>query len=352
MATLAVAIALANFGLSAVLGESPRLLRREVVYSPSEFDRIAEQVAAAERSRNIQSPRSASLRKPLVLVVGLSTAREDIDPSVIGPAVCGGSQLLNLGSSGGSFSELSYYLRTLDRSQLRPDAILLAVHPVWMTTRIALPDSSSGAWQGVAKIHNPDDVVRLSRLTLHSLWIQRNRNAIHTLLTNQLLRLRWVFTAPFGLALPALVPISSTDPWAPRFSYSAPHADRQFLDAQMRSWKALGWFDPDSYATRGPEADAVIAIAERSLRMSPQSLVVLMPESSALRANAPPAAEMRLRGALAEGGFGFPVLDFRAAIPDSAFYDYAHLNALGRRRFSRSLATTLRRMVACRQQPV
>ena len=41
-----------------------------------------------------------------------------------------------------------------------------------------------------------------------------------------------------------------------------------------------------------------------------------MPESSSLRTNAPLVAEMRLRAALADGGFDFPILDFRTAFPD------------------------------------
>lgn len=345
-------VAATNFAFSALLGPSPRVLRREVVYSPSEFDRIAEQVAAAERllTNDARSRGSTTSPKPLLLVVGLSTAREDIDAPVIEQAVCSGSRLLNLGSSGGSFSELSYYLKALDRTQLHPVAVLLAVHPVWMASRIALPDSSVSTWEAARRIRGPEGAVAASRLALRSLWIHTNRNAIHTVLTNELLRFRWAITAPFGLTLPALVPMSSDDPWAPRFSYKGSHANSEFRDGQMRSWKALGWFDADVYAARGPEADAAIEIAKRSARLTSQSVVVLMPESSTLRANAPPAAEMSLRAALAEGGFDFPILDFRTALPDSQFYDHAHLNASGRSRFSLALGVSLSRLISCQKR--
>jgi hypothetical protein len=169
-------------------------------------------------------------------------------------------------------------------------------------------------------------------------------------LTNDLLRFRWFFTEPFGLALPALVPISSEDPWAPRYSYKESHATNEFLDAQMRSWKALGWFDPSVYSTRGPEADALTEILTRSSRLAPHTVVILMPETSTLRANAPSAAEASFRGALSTTGFSFPVVDLRESIPDSLFYDNAHLNATGRRRFSRTLAASLRRLITCRNE--
>jgi hypothetical protein len=351
---LAVALALlvANMALAALLGASPRLLRREVVYSPSEFDRIAEQVAAAERllTNDNHARGPAATAEPLLLVVGLSTAREDIDAPIVERVVCGGSRLLNLGSSGGSFSELNYYLRTLDRTQLRPVAVLLAVHAVWMTSRVALPDSSVGIRNVVRRIGTSPGAVAASRLVVASLWINANRNGIHTVLTNELLKFRWAITAPFGLTLPALVPMSSEDPWAPRFAYSGLHANPEFLDGQLRSWKALGWFDPNSYAVRGPEADAVMEIAKRSARLTSQSLVILMPERSTLRAKAPAAAEMSLRTALAEGGFDFPILDFRTALPDSLFYDHAHLNAFGRHRFSRALAASVDPLISCQNR--
>jgi hypothetical protein len=347
---IVLGLGVANFVLSALLGASPRLLRREVVYSPGEFDRIGEQIATAERSlaNDARTSGSGTYTPPLTIVVGLSTAREDIDAPTVQQAVCGGSRLLNLGSSGGSFSELAYYLRTLDRTQLHPVAVLLAVHPVWMTSRLALPDSAIDMRDAMQRIRRPEDVVGMSRLAAQSLWIHANRDAIHTVLTNDLLRFRWAFTAPFGLSLPALVPTSSDDPWAPRFSYRESHATHEFLDAQMRSWRALGWFDPSAYTATGPEADALTEIATRSARLAPHTIVALMPESSILRASAPSAAEESLRSALSATGFSFPVLDFRKSIPDSLFYDNAHLNATGRSRFSRTLAGSLRRLIACR----
>jgi hypothetical protein len=84
--------------------------------------------------------------------------------------------------------------------------------------------------------------------------------------------------------------------------------------------------------------------------LTSQSLLVLMPESSPLRTHAPAGAELRLRGALAEGGFNFSILDFRAALPDSVFYDYAHLNASGGKRFSRDLAASLGRQISCQKE--
>jgi hypothetical protein len=344
---IGIGLVVLDLALSAVLGASPRFLRKEVVYSPSEFDRIAERISSAERAvADEERTRGiAASALPLTIVVGLSTAREDIDAPTLERAICRGSRLLNLGSSGGSFSELRYYLGSLERTQLHPQAMLLAVHPVWMTSRVLLPErrepwGMTGAW-------NLRDVRDVPQSFEHSLWSYTNRDAIHTLLTNELLKVRWQITAPFGLTLPSLVPRSSTDPWAPRYAYTQLHASPDFMRAQLATWKALGWFDSSSYMESRTEDTALIEIARLSGRLAEQSIVVLMPETSTLRLKTPLVAERALRAALTQSGYEFPILDFRRSIADSLFYDYAHLNATGRGEFSRQLAAVLEGRIKC-----
>lgn len=336
-----------DFLLSTVLGASPRFLRREVVYSPSEFDRIAEQVSSAERAIADEA-RTRGITPsalPLTIVVGLSTAREDIDAPTLERAICGGSRLLNLGSSGGSFSELHYYLGSLDRTQLHPRAMLLAVHPVWMTSRV-LPESRGDHWRMI-ETWSLGSLIGFPQKLKRYMWSYANRDAIHTLLTNELLRLRWTITAPFGLSLPSLLPRSSVDPWASRFAYKEARATPKFLSAQLATWKEMGWFDSTSYLESGSEGTAVTEIARLSAELAPESIVILMPETSTLREKTPTVAERKLRAALTQSGYAFPIMDFRRSIADSLFYDFAHLNAGGRAEFSRELGAALKPIIKC-----
>jgi hypothetical protein len=339
---------IANFGALVVFGPAPAMLQRQEILDPGEYERLGSRLASVERSEGRTDRGLAPAAPPLALIVGFSTAREDVDAALVAPSLCGGVRVLNLGGSGGSFRELSYYLENLRRTRLRPAVMILALHPSWLAGRqwsepraYDLPDLARalrGPERGEASIR---DVAR------QWLWIRANRNAMHAALSNALLGGRGAVADLFGLSTSTLFPAAADDPWQTRRRYRAQHAPQAVLDGQLGSWSDLGWFSPDRYSTSSTEARTAGRVIQQASASSARTVVLLMPESSTLRTRLPAAAERSMRQVIAAVAPSVPVLDFRARIADSLFYDHAHLNGGGRAQFSGLLGPDLSRALRC-----
>jgi hypothetical protein len=318
-------------GASRLLAVDPRQFE---ALDPGEYERMGRQIAAAERE--ISGTASSF---PLVVVAGLSTAREDIDADLLGSALCGGTRVLNLGSSGGSFRELAFYLRSLERTTLRSRLSILAVHPVWLAGRTHLATAATGTMR--APSSSPVALTNLPDFIQSHVWVLENRRGIHGALFNLLWQVRESIADRFGLPPHNVFAISDVSPWSPRISYHAPRADDWEWRRQLSAWRGFGWFDSTNFAPNVADASYVRTGIERLRVLGGPVVVVLMPEHSRLRQLVPSTAYAAFRLAL-----GTPtnvrLIDLRAALPDSLFYDYAHLNETGRREFSGLLGHRVR----------
>ncbi|MBV8458628.1 MAG: hypothetical protein JO122_18670 [Acetobacteraceae bacterium] len=105
-----------------------------------------------------------------------------------------------------------------------------------------------------------------------------------------------------------------------------------------------GWTDPAAYSSEGANARALIALVRAARAPGIEVVILLLPEGTTLRTSIPPEAMRCLRDTLTRG-FGPaapPVIDLRAALPDSMFHDPLHPSLAGRQRATRLLIEALR----------
>jgi hypothetical protein len=344
LAVIAVALVLVSVMLAAVFGVAPEPLRRAEVLDPNEYQRIGEQIAAVEREGG--TPKRGG-RQPLAVVLGLSTAREDIDAATLGPALCGGMQVLNLGSSGGSYRELAFYLQTVRYTHLRSALTVLAVHPVWLAGRIQPPPARSGRDELAAMLSHGPSRSAAKELAREWIWLYANRLGMHAALVNALERLRERVAERYGLDMRQRFPDGHASPWSAHVAYRGSRASGEFLNEQLRAWHDYGWFDARNFSASGSEAESLRQLMGETRALGDRVVIVLLPEHSAARWRIPDAAAATFR-AVVSGGDSVPILDLRARLPDSLFYDYAHVNAGGRARVTALVGELASSAAGCR----
>jgi hypothetical protein len=344
LAVVAGALVLANLGLGLAFGVAPESLRRAEVLDPGEYQRIGEQIAAVERELSAPGRHD---ERPLAVVLGLSTAREDIDAAALGPRLCGGMRVLNLGSSGGSYRELAFYLETLRSAHLRSALTVLAVHPVWLAGRVQSAPPGGTDPELAAMLAAGPSAFPAKELARRWVWLYANRRGMHTLLLNTLWRVRERIARQFGLGLLERFPDGNASPWTARIAYHDPRATPAFLDEQLRAWHDYGWFDAANFSASGPEARSLRQLLVEARALGDRVVIVLLPEHSAARRRIPEAAAIAFDGALA-GAVPVPLIDLRDRLPDPLFYDYAHVNSAGRARATALMGGLVSSAAGCR----
>jgi hypothetical protein len=327
-----------NVILTLAVGFAPPALRRAELLDPDTKLSISERVAAVQ-----QSIRSGGwTERELAVVIGLSTAREGIDPITFERATGGKFRLLNIAGSGGSFRELQFYYQNVFASHLRPRVVILAVHPSWLSGRAVRPQADSlGEVVGnlLGKPTETSWIPLRSWLSGH-VWIFGNRVAINTEIRTAMLSLRGLLGELMDLEPGDLV--GSDDPWEASIRYGDLHASAEFLSTQLRQWEAFGWFDAHSFDRDTDETAALDDLLRRLKAFAPTTLLVLMPESVEFRSRVPAMAVDRLSRVVLGPYPEMAILDLRASMPDEYFYDHAHLNAAGREAFSNLIGMNVR----------
>jgi hypothetical protein len=335
-----------------LFGAHPQRLSAAEVLDPIEYRRIGAQVAAAEMDWGAGTQPGPHR---LAIVVGLSTAREDIDSRVLGAGLCpAGMTVLNLGNSGGSYRELAFYLRALRSTSLQSSLTIVAVHPVWLAGRAQASASASGASSprnaSIVSSGGPLEGLLgglLAREVQRFGWIVSNRRGLHASLVDELLRVRAAIADRFGFGASALFAGDSASPWSPRYAYHERHAGEEFLNDQLVAWARYGWFNARSFSSTGPEAASLDELLRELRSLGSPMAIVLMPERSEMRRLIPAVADRAFRVAVGRGNSA-AIVDLRDQVPDSMFYDYAHLNAGGRARVSTEMAARLSEVARCR----
>ena len=343
LAFVVLALILANSLLWAVSGPAPGSLRRAELLDPSEYERIGERVAAAEREMFV---RGHAGTRPVVVVVGLSTAREDFDAELLGSGICGRAKILNLGSSGGSYRELAFYLQTLRATRMRSALTIVGVHPVWLAGREESGEVEVSSAAPLARSARRTTREALRELSRRWIWLYGNRRGMHAVLQNALWQLRERIDDRFAFGTAARFPDAGVSPWEPRTVYSGGRAPPELLNEQMRAWYGFGWFDSSRYTVGGTEAASLRLVAEEVGSLDGPVMFVMLPEHSALRNRMPSNAMSTFQAILQHAGSA-PVLDLRNALPDAGFFDYAHANSFGRARLSLVVARRTSAVARC-----
>jgi hypothetical protein len=112
-----------------------------------------------------------------------------------------------------------------------------------------------------------------------------------------------------------------------------------------RQWKKYGVFEPSHYSPDGPALRAFAAFAGRARAAGSQVVLVLVPESTVVRARMPPEAMNAIRTGLERlGPDAPPLLDLRDTMPDDAFMDNLHMSEKARPAFTSILSDRLRQL--------
>lgn len=305
-----------NLVLTWAFGSAPPALRSLERIDSDALFAISARLDAVQRDLESEPV----TRRDFVIVTGLSTAREGIDPTVFSRATGGGLRLLNIAGSGGSFSDLTAYSAPLLRSQLHPSGIIVGVHPSWLSGRS--PQARPVNWASWISQH---------------IWIVSNRAGINAGLHRLMLSLRSQLGRVMGLDLADLARGLADDPWAFAPTYNDTHAPPDFMTLQLRAWESFGWFDAQRFREATAETVALDNLLRRLSSLAPNRVLVLMPESSAFRMRVPAEAVDSLVQVARGADTGLQILDLRASLPDDYFRDHAHLNAAGREALSRLL---------------
>lgn len=224
----------------------------------------------------------------VAVLLGLSTGREGVDPIQFHAAAQGGLFLLNIAATGGSFYEMRRHSEVLLKSGLKPDLVIMAIHPSWRAgPDLRAAPKSLAVSQGEAnKVWTQTGVRQLGQWAAQQVWVMKNRLAINSELRQFLMRWRarihhWMNVSPIDL-IPEFY-----DPWSVRVTYRDERAPPEVLQNQFRAWEIAGWFDPKRFETRTADAQILNQFVHETSYKTPHVFVALMLESEEFRRRVP-----------------------------------------------------------------
>ncbi len=283
--------------------------------------------------------------QPLVVLAGQSTLRSGISASVLQAEDDMECRYLIAGGAGGGLLHFLKTLEPLRRTSLKPDLVVLGLHYFYL-----LPDTSGVFFPGVqgppAEQQSANSPLgRLTRgisnlIRSHS-WLAERRGDFTTEFNWRFVDTRFQLAQFLGMPLPG-EPIENIDPWADYFYDTTREVpDRK---AKMEEGAVQLTGKPEIY---GRNEELMGSLIESIGRLRARgSLVALLiePENSILRAATPPEAHEALVAPI-EKAFpdsGVEIIDLIDLLPDTAFHDANHYNAVGREMLSRELARRIK----------
>jgi hypothetical protein len=326
----AVAIAAIAFGfcdllLRAVLGADPRQMAPP--FDPVALIAFYGRIAAFEV---MQAAGNAS-DDHLVAVIGMSSVKADLDPSVLGANDPLRRKWLCVGAEGRNITQVSLYARSLLASRLKPRLVVLAIHPFML--RATVRDSWEHRFDPIGHLRQGE-----RRLLVNDFfWLGRNQYTLEDEANFLADRARERVRSGVGLPFFDWYPIDNR-PWDSWNKYVGAKAPEDYLENQREGFAAE--LTPDQFGPDNGQPQALRQLVKQIRDHGSDAICVLMPESSQFRALYPPVVVNGFGAAVAAAstpGRPVPVIDLRESMPDEMFYDYSHLNAAGRLEFSARL---------------
>lgn len=264
--------------------------------------------------------------RPLGVVLGFSTIARGVDPLQLDDADPAQRRWVNLATGGTGFFWLHQESCMFLSSGLRPEKVVIGIHPAYLVGRRPYLQSASTvsdiACAGLKSDH-------LKRAITDFCWTTRERVIVSTAIDNALLRARRRVMSgqPFEMIW---TPVN--EPWQ---SFQSPVPQQESaasIERQRDHFERMGWFDAERYRDTREQVGYLIDVVRRFRKIGSDVTVVIMPESSYLQKNIPAVAEQRLTDVLE---LAFPeqpvaVINLRAALADHAFRDNTHPNEQGR----------------------
>jgi hypothetical protein len=344
-AALTACVLLLNSLLMAITGARPAWLVPE--QTPMGWDQVDDADQRIAGLAQEQSSGAARTEPPLLVYLGLSTAREGIEPALLQAESGFPCRVLGLCGAGGVMEHLNQTARSLLWGPLQPKRVLVCLRPEWLVGSPirALEASIAASGSGPASLRQA-----AKEFKDHWAWVIFNKLYVNHLFRTGLYEARTRLFLGLrlnadGFAQPDPDPLRT--PY--RFGYPD-HCGAAELHEQMQKFEAFHWFNPGSYGEHcTAQADALYELLTALQEKPANVTVVLMPVRSELRTRLPAAARESLRQVLRRAlpaSCQDAVWDLEVALPDTLFSDYGHPNNQGREKLTRLLAERLRKQQA------
>lgn len=306
---------LGHVALARSLGEDPAWLRDDAAVDWSYYQLFGSQVAGAEwEARH----RPEIFPERFGVLIGASTIQRGPLPRELQARTGEPWLLLGIGGGFGAFTKIGRSLRVLEATGLRPDTLVLGVHPLWLSA--APPAKEAGSWLG-------------------ELWFVRHQLQASNFMYDRMQAGREALSRRLGFGTwAAFVPAER--PWQPPIEKPIERAAAPAeLAERLQQHARLGRFAAAGYPSDGPQVRELEGLLARVGRLSRRVVVVLLPEHSEFRRSIPTQAARLLVGTVQRSApAATQLLDLRDALPDDQFADTYHLTMDGRRALSALLA--------------
>jgi hypothetical protein len=283
---------------------------------------------------------------------------------------------LSLYANGANLRDLSGLSRLLLDSGLRPRLLVLGIHPSLLarSDHYLSDDVTFNAAPVLAAFRErrlrdaKDEFMVYMGGFLNVAFPNRTRIS-HSSRVAVIKAKRQIF-ARLGLRADSLYAPDS-DPWTVHLLMPDPDEKDQMLESKREhvsvrevdegvlreglrgQVKDKGWSNPANYRTEGLNARSLIAIIRKSREQGIQTVIVLLPEASLMRASVPPEAMECLMKVLdnAFGSASPSVINLREALSEHLFHDTIHPTREGRVITTRVLIEALRVLPLPAQSP-
>lgn len=262
----------------------------------------------------------------LVVILGLSSASEGIQVSTLASRAGSHLRILSLCGAGRNMQEISRYASPLLDSDVRPDLAVFAISSFHLIDPLPLDRGFTNSLQS-----------KRTRLEMLGFWYRSRRQDIKYAADIRLSDARAALFRFFDVYAPA----QSGNPWRENVRMDLPVLQTNVeWETNLQRYGLRGYYDADAFRRSRMQLSTFIDLVAEFIARDSRVAIVLMPEHSSLRAKIPDEIVETLSDPL-EHAFGSakpPILDFRAAVPDSGFGDISHMNENGRVSFSAILA--------------
>ena len=259
---------------------------------------------------------SKSEGKPLIAIVGLSSASEGINILDIAQKLGDEYRILPLSGAGRNTNELKIYAQPLLESSLTPELVIFAINPFHFMDPIE-------------KQAAPKTLIK--KIPTHKLltgWFSGKREDVRRIVDTELFKWRVKLHNNFNASKSDI----NIKPWSEstRMGLIQLTTEQQWQDKLLEYGKR-GYFNRNSYTKNDHQLNSFVQLVQGFTEKDSQVTIVLMPEHSILREQIPQLALERTYAPFNKETLNHvKIIDIRDKVNDQGFKDISHANQEGR----------------------
>ncbi|MFV2034883.1 MAG: hypothetical protein ACC631_07210 [Halocynthiibacter sp.] len=275
---------------------------------------------------------------PFVVILGLSSASEGITLTDLADRATNRVRFLGLSGGGRNMSDVNRYAEPLLQADARPE---LAVFAINLFHFMDSPPATEAFLESLRKKETLDQ--------LRGYWLINRRQDIKYAVDARIDGARSALFTMFDVRLH-----DETNPWREivRMGLSQVMTEAQWR-SNVQRYGERGYYDAGNYLRSTIQIGIFKDLVGEFRRRNVDTMVILMPEHSRLRALIPESAMTVLSKSLATtfGDQRRELIDLRDVVPDFGFKDISHMNSDGRRYFSPILGDAIDNRLTIIREP-